>query len=923
MPALVGRAEEISRLAAILDDVERGRAASLLVRGVAGVGKSRLLDEVAAVAAARDWTVGRAAGTEFEQEMAFTGLASIVGPHLDVVDELDDRYGRALRAALGLDEGSTPQLAVGVALLAFLARLAERRPLLVVVDDLHWLDQASVSALHFAVHRLDADRVLVLFASRPEQLPRSARSLPSLSLDDLDERDVRALLTSLEVSPDVAVRCSQSVGGNPLALLELARRLSVDQRAGRVPLPDPLPLAERLADAYQPLLDALAPPTRRALEVVAVAATGDLTVVYAALDRLGIDRDELMVAEAAGLVTLGTNGLAWVHPLARAAVLHQSGRDARRRVHRTMAEVLDPDRAADQIAWHLASAATEPDEALAAQLEHVGENARRRGALAAAAQAFTAASQLSETDEARAERLRLTGQAMWAGGASAPSTAVMHQAIALTDDPLAQARIVVTLGEAVMWSDGIAPAVEVFERHARAVLDADPDLSAHLAVRAAGGLVVAGDIGRARELAEAADDAAQRSGEIAATFAAGTVRAIAELLAGAPSAIDRLEPITDLTLALLPTGAGGIEMAAQLAGFAACIAERWEQVEELLGGAIAIGEERGLLGLMAIATVIRADGRLRAGRVSEAFSDLTSVAALIDASDETVVGSFIDGYLARVEGLRGMDEPCRRHAASAIDIGDRLGIGSAALMGRHGLAVLELGAGHADRAIEHLDVIARDLEAWGATEPGILWWQPDYVEALVARGRTEEAVAFTERLAEAAGRTERRFATAAVAWCRAIVQDDDAEREGLLTRAADGLTAINAAFELGRVHLARGQCRLRLGDRVEGRRDLAAARTIFAGLGARDWLEQARAVIGDVTREASETRPTLADALTPAELRVALCVGSGATNRQAADQLFVSVKTVDYHLQNIYPKLGVHSRAQLAARVAAETSVTA
>ena len=913
---LVGRRDEIVALTAFLDRVEDGAASTLVVSGVAGVGKSRLLDHASEVALDRRWSVVRAVGTEFEQEIAFTGLATIVGPHLDIVDRLDDRYARALRTALALDDASTPHLAVSVALLTFLATMAERQPVLVVVDDVQWLDEASASALHFATHRFDADRIAVLMGARTGSPAPLTRASPTLLIEGLSDDDGARLLQPLGVAGTVAKQYSAAVGGNPLALLELARRLTSEQRSGRSPLPDPVPLSLRLIDAFQPQLDETARPALTALEVAAIAGTADVTIVGRALHALGLDAAALADAERTGLVELGVDGLSWIHPLARASVQHNATPAARRAAHRAVAEVLDPDRAADQIAWHLAAAATGPDERVARRLDQVGAAANRRGALAASADAFACAAQLSVSDDARAERLLQTGQALWASGTSRPAADLMYDALAISTDPAARARIVVTLGEAVMWSHGVGPAVEAFEAHASAVSALDPALCAHLYVRVAGALIVAGEIDRALAVAAVADDAAQRSDDLAVMFAAATVHATARLLAGEAEAVDALAPITTITLELLPAGEGGIELAAQLAGFCACVTERWEQVEELIGGVIQIGEANGALGLIGIAIVVRADARFRSGRWNEAYADLTNVVSLIESTDETVVLDFVGAFLSRVEGARGMHDACRTHAASALETASRLGLGSAALWARHGLAVLELGAGRPERAVEHLDVLALEVRERGLGEPGVVWWQADYVEALLATDRVDDARRFATQLERDARRAGRGFAVAAAAWSRALLaQAGSDEAERAFADALSELDRIRAPFERARVLLARANSRFRAARAggADGRHDLAEARAQFERLGARDWIERASAVPDN-----GHNRSALADRLTPSELRVALCVGAGASNQEAADQLFLSVKTVDYHLQNIYPKLEVRSRAQLAVLVASE-----
>jgi DNA-binding CsgD family transcriptional regulator len=298
---------------------------------------------------------------------------------------------------------------------------------------------------------------------------------------------------------------------------------------------------------------------------------------------------------------------------------------------------------------------------------------------------------------------------------------------------------------------------------------------------------------------------------------------------------------------------------------------------------------------------------------------LTNVVTITEATEERVAVDFAAAFLARVEAARGMEDACREHAAAALATASRLGIGAAELWARHALAVLALGAGRPADAVEHLDRIAADTTEWGIAEPGVLWWQADHVVALVACRREEEAREAAARLDEDALRTGRGFACAAAAWCRAVLCAADCDPEADFAAALDGFQTIGAQFERARVLLARGRARIRRAtDDAGGRRDLAECRTIFDRLGARAWAEQARAALGE---KIQDIEPTLAMRLTPAELRVALAVGGGASNREAADQLFVSLKTVDFHLQNIYRKLDVHSRTQLAALVAKETAI--
>jgi hypothetical protein len=377
----------------------------LVLVGAPGIGKTALLDHAAARAAG--FGILRARGVQSEAELAFAALLELCRPILDRLDRLEPKQAEALRATLGLSEeqGPTP-FAIGAATLSLLAAAAEERPLLLLVDDAHWLDPESADALAFAVRRLRADAVVALFAARPgEGRPFSGRELPELELDKLDDSAAAALLAEAREDLDATARAQvlDLAHGNPLALLELPRQTESSYVHG-----EPVRLGKRLEQAFRARADTLPEPTRRALVVAAAASTSELGVLRAALDQLGLSLEAFEPAEAAGLVSLDAAVLTFRHPLVRSALYHAPDARERRRAHAALAEALADD---DRGAWHLAAAAVGPDHRAAAALEGAADTATRRSGFAAAAAAYERAARLSERRPDRLRRLSAAADA--------------------------------------------------------------------------------------------------------------------------------------------------------------------------------------------------------------------------------------------------------------------------------------------------------------------------------------------------------------------------------------------------------------------------------------------------------------------------------------------------------------------------------
>ena len=396
---LVGRAREQKRIGELLEHGRRGRSGALLLHGEPGVGKTALLDD--ARARAKDMMVARVVGVESEATLPFAGLTSLVAPLRDHLGALRPRQRAALEAALALGPPvADDRLAVAAATLALLAAAAEHRPLLVIVDDAHWLDDASREAILFAARRLGDESICLLIASREHGL--AADGIPRLAVPPLSERDALELLSArADLAPSVAARIYGATAGNPLALLTVPALLTDAQREGRAPMADPVPAGSAEA-AFGHVTAGMPPDTQRALLIAGADGSGRLDPVLRALDHAGLNRQALGPAEDASLITIAGNALTFHHPLVRSAVYHAAEPAQRRRAHAVLAAAYDTEAEADRRAWHLAGAGTGPDERVAAALEAAAERASRRQGYAAAVEALVRAAEL----DPRARRRR-------------------------------------------------------------------------------------------------------------------------------------------------------------------------------------------------------------------------------------------------------------------------------------------------------------------------------------------------------------------------------------------------------------------------------------------------------------------------------------------------------------------------------------
>jgi DNA-binding CsgD family transcriptional regulator len=913
--SFIGRRDERDRLGDLLRAASTGHGGALTILGDAGIGKSSLLD-VITEERRETMRIVRLTGVEVESDLAYAGLATLVAQSGDALFRIDANAADVLRGAIGISERTPAGLDVHLATLALLARLGDDVPVLIAADDIQWIDGASLALLTFVARRLGNDPVAMVLAGRPtpEVLPL-VRGIEQLELSPLPEDDGVELLAEQGFDDAVARRCWTATGGNPLALVELTKLLDTDQRRGLTPLPYPIPVAGPIREVFAVRLDAIDRSARQALAIAAVDATGDASVIARALQHSGLGPADLRAAEAAGFVTSVGATVEWEHPLARAAVLDTLDAPSRRSAHRAVATALDEATHGARVVFHLAAAAEGPDEAIAERLDDVARRATDRGAGRAAAVAWEVASALSVDDDARFERVHAGMTARWSAGESENVVRAGKPLVESTADPTRRARLALMVGQAVVWWEGPIAGARYLTAEGDRIVAHDPAMAGLLYVYAANAHLVALDPAAVIEIAERTGTVATEAGDLGLPLMSAAMEGLGRLISDdAEAGLAQLEPLGQLCPALLAGHVDGAAPMSQVVAFAQITDERWDDAHELLLALVTEAERTGYIGMQSYAHDQLGDIEWRQGRWAEAGSRIAHTLALAEGHDQPIVHQ---GLLrrARLDACRGRTEVARAAGLAALEVGERTGLRTLVIWAREVLGLAALADDDPADALAHLDAMSVLMAERGVHHPGLVWWQALHVETLADQGRTGDAIDALARLRSDAAAVGGRWPRSAVARGEAVLAGDPHVAIDRLHEAAALLTELGATFELAQVLLRRGGWHREAGNRAEAAHDLAEARSRFEHLGARPWVDRV-ARLADPS--APEPTPSLASILTDAEMRVALAVGSGLTNRAAADQLFLSVKTVDSHLQAIYRKLEIRSRSQLAALVARE-----
>jgi DNA-binding CsgD family transcriptional regulator/tetratricopeptide (TPR) repeat protein len=902
--ALLGRADDLARLDEIAAGARSRRGSAITVLGAPGVGKTALLRAVGATGVR---TIDLTAA-ESEVALPWAGLAALLEPVLAYDTALPPMAREALRGALALEQSTVADSArVLHAAVALLRVAATHEPLLLRVDDAQWLDPSSRQAIAFVARRSAQIGVATIAVwSRHGEPYEPWPGVPVLTIGELGRADALALARREGVSPVVAEALVDAVGGNPLALIEAPAQLNPAERDGRDPLPAALPVGARLEIAYARRLDALPSATRAALLVAALSADGDTAQLSAVLG----DLDVLAPAEDAGMVAVDARGLSFAHPIVRTAVEHAATPSARRGAHRALAAAVSGPRRA----WHLAAAAQAPDEALATELAALGHDAAQRGAPATAATALARAAELSP--DRRDAIGRTVAAAAMAITASAPSraTALLDPLLADAREPELRADVQLLRGMAIQQAGGPMAAFALLEAEAERVVEHDRARAAGLLTQAGVGLVAHGSMDRLAELAERALTLAPPEAELVpAVLHASALATLGEH----DRARTLLRRRHEALRALDPTGPGHEILA--VAALVHLWMEDYEDAERLLVWLVEACRERGAVVALAFPLTVSASLHLRRGSLGEAARISDEAVGL----GEDAVGSFLHSVTlttaAFVAAYLGDAEACTRHAEQARAIGLRLDLTSTLACAEQALGFLALGAGDPATAVVHLEAAREHTRRFGSRDPSFLYTHADLAEAYVRAGRSADAAALTDELADGAAATGGAWAAAAAARCR-LLTDGDGIDEHLAT-ALGAHARLAQPFELARTQLCAGEQLRRARRRTDARPHLTSAYTTFAALGAQQWAARAASELRAAGGRRTE-RPPDSEALTARERDVCVLVAGGATNREAAAALHMSPRTVEHHLRMAYRKLGVRSRTEMTARLGGKARPT-
>jgi DNA-binding CsgD family transcriptional regulator len=919
---LLGRASECGQLDQLLARARSGHSGALLLRGEAGIGKSALCTYAAEQA--DGMTILRACGTPTESELAFSGLADALWHVLALRAEIPERQAAALASALAigppLDSG---RFAICAATLSLLAAAAEKKPVLVIVDEAQWLDPSSTEALLFAARRLDVDGVAFLFAVRDGQETLLDRAdLPELRLAPLDPGAAEALLSGraeTTIASEVADQLLRAAAGNPLALIELPSLLSAEQLAGTEPLDEELPSTATLERAFLRQLESLPDDCREALLVAAASDSGDLDAVTAALIDLGVNPRSLEPAERAALVSATGGRLEFRHPLLRAAIYHAAPSVARRAAHQALASAAD-EQQVDRRAWHLAAAAPAQDEVAAEALEQAALSARRRGGRAEAASAFERSGELGAEGPERARRLREAAVDAWLVGRADHAHGLLQAALEQAGDPRVRAGIQHSRGIIEMWEGSPMSAHQLLFGEATEVEEIDRTRAAKMLTDAAWACFMAAEITTGLATAKRACEVGAGAGGIAETLTKA-VFGIALVLGGEASrAMPLFSDYLDLLESMEGSPSPGLYQPLRPDGQLLMWFEEFDRAREVLTRTIDTARAGSALSALPYALSVLSELDFRTGNWAAAYAGATEAVRIAHETHQVTTLAFSLSCLARLEAAQGRIDECCAHSKQALEIASPR-IGAVVALSASGLGLLELGLGHLDEALARLEPLARQTAEHGLREPGVIQWAPDLIETYVRLGRYEEAKFSLADFDGLGRRTERPWALATAGRCRGLLAGED-EFEAEFRRALEIHSQVQMPFESARTELCLGERLRRARRRADARGPLRSALETFERLGATPWSERARAELAASGETARRRDPYAAEQLTPQELQVALVVARGATNKEAGASLFLSPKTIETHLGRVYRKLNVRSRTELAHLLSSEGTLT-
>jgi DNA-binding CsgD family transcriptional regulator len=900
---LIGRRSECNTLDRLLASVQAGQSRVLVVRGEAGIGKTALLGYLRDRASG--CRIARAAGVESEMELAFAGLHQLCAPMLGDLERLPGPQRDALRVAFGLQAGETPdQFLVALAALSLLAEVAEASPLLCLIDDAQWLDAASTRTLTFVARRLLAERIAMVFAARESGEPSALDDLPALVVEALGDVEARLLLTSGLpglVDERVRDRIVAETRGNPLALMELPRGLTSTALAGGFGLPDTMPLASRVEAGFMRRLEPLPVETRRLLLAAAIEPVGDVLLLRRAAERLGIGADAAAAAEAAGLVEMGAR-VRFRHPLVRSAVYRAASLPDRQEAHRALAEVTDADIDPDRRAWHRAQAAPGPDEDVAVDLERSADRARARGGVAAAAAFLERAAELTQDRGRRAQRALDAAESKLHAGAFEPAAALLAMAEAGPLDELGRARIDLVHAEIAFAQNRGSDAPPLLLAAARRLERLDVALARETYLEAISAAIFAGHLTRGPGLREVAEAARGAPHGQPPRVPDRLLDALAvHFTDGFPASVPVVERAVQ---AFCDEAISGQEALRWLWLASISPSDLWdhERWYVLARRHVTIAREAGALSELPLALTTCVFPHLFAGELTVAASLVEEARTVSEAT-----GSNLAPYGALgLAALRGREREARTLIDATMSETAPRGEGIGVTIAHWAYALLCNGLGRYEEACAAAQEAARHQAQ--LTVPR--WGLAELIEAAARSGAPELASDALERLKEATRASGTDWALGVEARSRALLSEGDAA-EQLYREAIERLARTRVRVELTRAQLVYGEWLRRQHRRLDAGEQLRAAYDTFTRIGVEAFAERARRELlatGETVRPRS-VEPL--DELTAQEAQIARLAAEGLTNPEIGAQLFISPRTVEFHLRKVFAKLGISSRKEL------------
>jgi DNA-binding CsgD family transcriptional regulator len=908
LPGLLGRQSERQALDGLLAGVRGGQSRVLVLRGEAGVGKSALLDHL--TAGATGFRIARAAGVESEMELPFAGLHALCAPMLDRLDVLPGPQRDALGTAFGIDAGPAPdRFMVGLAVLSLLADVAEREPLLCVVDDAQWLDRVSAQTLAFVARRLLAERVGLVFGLRHDDDHRFA-GLPELAVDGIAERDARRLLDATIPGPldeRVRDRILAEAAGNPLALLELPRGLSPTAVAGGFGLLGSMPLTSRIEEGFVRQLEPLPAVTQLLLLLAAAEPVGDVTLLHRAAERLGIAPGEAGPAEAAGLIEIGAR-VRFRHPLVRSAAYRAASVDDRRRVHRALADATDPRADADRRAWHRAHAAAGPDEAVADALERSAGSAQARGGIAAAAAFLARATELTPDAARRGGRALAAARAMFESAAPESALDLLAVAELCPLDPLGRAQLTRLRGEIVFALRRGSDAPPLLLDAAAQLETLDPALSRETYLEALGAAMHSGRLASGSSVRTAAEAAR------AAPAAPNPPRSVDLVLDGMATRFTEgpgagVPPLRRALQAFCDEDLDGHE--AVMRWLVLCpvvqsltVFELWDDdaFAAVATRGARLAREVGALTMLPVTLTYLCGAHMFAGEYAAAAARLQEADAITAATGNV---GLIHGAML-LSAWSGAEAEAQGLIEAGLQSATVRGEGRVLALAGHVTAVLNNGLGRYDAAVDGALRGTEDDDQGYAAAALV-----ELVEAATRAGRPELAAGALPRLEERTRAAGTDWALGVLARARALTSEGDAA-DALYREAIERLGRTRMRVESARAQLVYGEWLRRESRRADAREQLRAAYEAFGRIGAEAFAERAgrelTAAGESVSRRAAGTR----EVLTSQEAEISRLAADGHSNPEIGAQLFISPRTVEYHLRKVFAKLGISSRRDLA-----------